>query len=226
MTAPDIWIQTTTGRALDLMAPTADMVDIVTDLPEALARLPRFIGHVQSGAYSVAQHQCHGSEAIMAETGNQLLAQAFHLHDAHEYAIGDIGTPVAQGLEARVGAKFAALPGIGGPTWERVGRKLFRDALAEQKRDLDIAIYERVGLPWPLPPEILAQVRVWDLRMLAAERAHLLAKPPYPWAAEVEAAAPIRMKGRITVWPWPKAADEWRRRLHLLFPHLPARRAA
>lgn len=225
MTAPDIWMQTATGRAADLMDPTPAMIDLQVDMPEALARMPRFMGHVRGGAYSVAQHSVLGTDAILAETGNTTLARAFLLHDGHEEIIGDIGTPVADALEARVGKGFAALPGIGGPTYERIGRKIFRDALAGLKADLDRAIYTKAGMDWPLPPDIAAQVRFWDLRMLATERAHLLAPTPHPWAAVVEAAQPIRMKGRITVWPWPRAAEEWLRRLHILFPHLAARAA-
>ena len=64
------WIQTGTGRALDLMAPTAAMIDLETDVAEALAREPRFGGHVRGGPYSVAQHMVLGADAIVAQTGN------------------------------------------------------------------------------------------------------------------------------------------------------------
>ncbi|WP_296585667.1 hypothetical protein [Xanthobacter sp.] len=223
----DIWMQTGTGRAFDLMAPTADMVDLEHDVAEALAREPRFGGHVRSGPYSVAQHCVLGADAIIAETGSIETARAFLLHDGHESYCKDITTPETEARDRRVEQIVAfrlAAYGIAEPCRD-LGRGVFNEALRGLKSDLDIAIHAAAGHPWPLPPDIAARVRQWDLAMLAAERRDLLCKPPKPWHASVERVPPPARIGRIKVWPWPKAADEWRARLHQLFPHLAANAA-
>ncbi|MFG1226067.1 hypothetical protein [Xanthobacter wiegelii] len=217
----DIWMQTGTGRAFDLMAPTADMVDLEHDVAEALAREPRFGGHVRSGPYSVAQHCVLGADVIIAETGSIETARAFLLHDAKEAFIKDQMTPLKQAFAAHVGLAFAQQANAEGDGLaQRTGVFIFNSALAEMEFKIDAAIHAAAGHPWPLPPDIAARVHLWDLAMLAAERRDLLCKPPKPWHASVERVPPPRRLGRITVWPWPKAADEWRARLHTLFPHL------
>lgn len=220
----DIWLQTGTGRAFSLLAPTAAMVDLEHDVAEALAREPRFGGHVRAGPYSVAQHCCLGVDCILAETGSIETARAFLLHDAKEAYIKDQMTPLKQALAAHVGLVFAT-EGRGQAAqdhFSRTGELVFHQALAAMEFKVDAAIHDAAGHIWPLPPEISARVKQWDMAMLAAERAQLMVTPPKPWHASVEAATPARLKGRIIVWPWPKAADEWRRRLHQLFPHLAA----
>ncbi|MBP2147966.1 hypothetical protein [Xanthobacter flavus] len=224
----DIWMQTGTGRAFDLMAPAAEMVDLEHDVAEALAREPRFGGHVRSGPYSVAQHCVLGADAIIAETGSIETARAFLLHDAKEAYIKDQMTPLKQAFAAHVGLVFASEIGGGKAAKENAqltGELIFRRALAELEFKIDAAIHAAAGHPWPLPPDIAARVHLWDLAMLAAERRDMLCKPPKPWHASVERVPPPRRLGRITVWPWPKAADEWRARLHTLFPHLAANAA-
>ncbi|GGF56459.1 hypothetical protein GCM10007301_15140 [Azorhizobium oxalatiphilum] len=220
MTAPDIWMQTGTCRALDLISPTAAGIDLMTDVAEALARTARFSGHVRAGVYSVAQHTCLGTDAILKATGSLTIARAFHLHDAHDFAIGNIGTPTVEALEERVGQELAKLMPHMADQAARIGRACFRKAHSGQKRDLDAAIYGAAGHPYPPAPEILQAVKAWDLRMLRTERDHLFNGVPFPWADAVEAAEPVPLTGRISIWPWPKAADEWRARLLMLFPHL------
>jgi hypothetical protein len=225
------WIQTGTGRALDLMAPTAAMIDLDTDVAEALAREPRFGGHVRGGPYSVAQHMVLGADAIVEQTGSIETARAFILHDAHEYACKDIMTPLAKALDLRVRTIASArvrrvLPTSSQDEVDRISVGLFHGALHALKADLDRAIHAAAGHPWPLAPEIAKRVAEWDLAMLAAERRHLLAPSPQPWDPAVEDWAPAKLKGRIQVWPWPKAADEWRARLHSYFPHLAAAKRA
>lgn len=228
MSAPAYWIQTSRSAALALFAPAPEHIDLLGEVPEVLARLPRFGGHVPSGGWSVAQHLTVGAEAILAETGSLALARAFALHDVHEYVIGDITTPVAQALEERTGAALAALwPGEATrPDIARLGRRAFRAGLRAQKADLDAAIHAAAGLQWPLDPDTAAAVHMWDIRMLRTERDQLLGPPPYPWADEIETAAPVRLRGRLTPWPWPRAADAYRSLLKSLFPHIAAADAA
>lgn len=229
MSAPAIWMQTLKGRAMDLMEPTADMVDLFGEVPEVLARVPRYGGHTSSGVYSVAQHSVLGADAILAETGDAALAAAFLLHDAHEAYVTDILTPVAQAMQVRTGRALAARlpvdPKLGGRLAIH-GEKAAAEALASLGRDLDAAIFAAAGQPWPLPPEIAAAVKVWDIRMLNAERQQVMAPAPYPWAPEIARVPPARLRGRIRLWPWPEAADAFRARLTTLFPHLCPPRAA
>ncbi|WP_323011087.1 hypothetical protein [Paracoccus sp. (in: a-proteobacteria)] len=217
MSAPCInpWLQTGTGRAVDLIEPTPEMIDLNTDVAEALAREPRFGGHVRSGAYSVAQHCVLGVDLILRVSDDAALARAFLLHDAHEAFVKDETSPLHEAMAMRV-ERCARASDIK----RGLGAALYKVARREIKEDFDRAIYAAAGLAWPPPPEIAREVQVWDLSLLRLERDQLLGKPPASWATAVETARPVRASGRITVWPWPKAADEWRARLHLLFPHL------
>ncbi|CAH1671855.1 hypothetical protein [Chelatococcus asaccharovorans] len=199
------WLQTASGRAFDLINPTADMVDFRQDVPDALARIPRFNGHVPGGPYSVAQHCCIGADAILDETGRADLAAAFLLHDAHEAYIGDIATPVARAL--------AVMAGIG----DGVGADIIAHKAFERlKMRIDRAIFQAACLPWPsLGTDVLAIKRM-DLAMLEAERRQLLGPSPAPWGLETE--PPRLRRGALTIWPWIRAADEWRARLIRLCP--------
>ncbi|MCX5478481.1 hypothetical protein OSH08_05665 [Kaistia geumhonensis] len=201
MTAP--WLQTASGRAFDLIDPKAENVDFAVDIPEALARIPRFTGH--AGAYSVAQHCVLGADLLFAETGRPDYAAAFLLHDAHEAYLGDIATPIAEAL-AIVSVERLLSPSEDG----------FREAIRTLKARIDAAIHRAAGIAFPLPLETSRVVKDWDARMLMTERAHLMAKPPAPWA--MEDLQPIKVRGAIKAWPWPRPADEYRARLRRWCP--------
>lgn len=209
-TAPlNPWIQTVTGRAVDLVNPTPEMIDLDRDIPEALARLARFNGHVASGPYSVAQHCVIGARAVLAHTGSAQMALAFLLHDAHEAYIGDIATPVGNALDSIYNQ---ARPS------RRHSECHPRTAIGILKTRLDVAIYARAGLapPWDQPGTLSMTIKNMDTRMLATERRDLMGPAPRPWAANLEAVPPLRQ--RITVWPWPRAADEYRAALREWLP--------
>jgi uncharacterized protein len=203
------WLQTASGRAFDLLHPDWRQVDFEIDVPEALARIARFTGHVRCGPYSVAQHCVIGADAIWLATKDREAAAAFLLHDAHEAYLGDIATPIVAALLARI--DFFNTPGIGAMTAGKAVKSL--------KATLDKAIYKAAGMGDLGCPSIHARlVHAYDLRMLATERAHLLVAAPKPWAPAVEEALPLRMAGRITCWPWPDAADAYRERLRRYLP--------
>lgn len=204
------WLQTASGRAFDLLRPDWREVDFEVDIPEALARLARFTGHIRPGPYSVAQHCVIGADAVMRETADREAAAAFLLHDAHEAYLGDIATPIAAALaeETAVAGAFA-----------EIGPSVFRTALRILKLRLDKAVYQAAGMGCEgCPAQWQQLVHRFDLAMLATERRHLLGKSPQPWAAAVEAVQPLRLVGGLTVWPWPKAADEFRERLRRYLP--------
>ncbi|MGV2980231.1 hypothetical protein ACERNI_08495 [Camelimonas sp. ID_303_24] len=208
------WIQTSKGRAFDLLNPTPEMVDLKVDVAEALARIPRFGGHVMSGPYSVAQHSVIGADAIMAKTRDRSLAAAFLLHDAHEAYIGDQTTPVQWAMTAHLDD---LKPGAG---------RLYAMALRHAKARIDAAIYAAAGIAWPLPAATQQIIKQTDLIMLRTERDMLLGPSPTPWGPDVEAAPRLRRGlGDVKPKPWPDAAADFVDRLHRYCP-LPRARAA
>jgi uncharacterized protein len=223
-----VWFQTASGRAFDFLDPRPEAVDFRVDVAEPLARLPRFCGHVRSGPYSVAQHCVIGADQLYRETGRADLAAAFLLHDAHEAYIGDIASPVAGALAAYAGACGSAestLRTLGADTARKAVQWSVEAGLAYLKQSLDAVIYAAADVAYPLTDEARAIVKGMDLRVLATERKHLLARPPQPWKASVENAEPLRIVGRIGVWPWPAAADAWLDRLSQYAPCAQRRRA-
>lgn len=81
------WLQTTTGRAFDLLDPRPEDVDII-DIAWSLGRQCRYLGHTHV-AYSVAQHSVLVSEALPPEL--RLLGL---MHDAAEAYVGDMPKPL------------------------------------------------------------------------------------------------------------------------------------
>lgn len=196
-------MQTLTGRAVTMARPKLGDVDLMTDMPEQLARIPRYNGAVPGGNLSVAQHSVIMADAVLEETGDAYLAAVALLHDGHEYVVGDITTPQVEGL-----AEIEA---------EIYGDSRIAYVIAEFKRRHDEVIFRACGLPWP-DLDQWRVIKAFDLRMLATERRHLLAPCDRRWNAAAENAEPIRMRGAIRTWSIAKAADEFRDRLRRLCP--------
>jgi hypothetical protein len=216
------WIQTASGRRFDLAAPEAAMVDFDTDVPDALARIARFTGHIGSGPYSVAQHSVHCCDVVLAETGDPLAAAYALLHDAHEAYIGDWSTPLKQAIST-VERGCDVLQHFGHV--EQTLKRL-EDRVIE-------AVHAAAGLPLPghLHKTIVKDI---DYRMLHAERRQLLdtkLRPSQAWWYDgtPEQPRPIRSLGALGVWPWPYAADRFRTRFRDILPkarHMLAQRGA
>lgn len=198
------WMQTLSGRSVTMSRPYAHEVDPLLDLPETLARIPRFNGGVPGGNYSVAQHSCLIADAILDEGGDVDTAAVAILYDAHKYLWGDITTPARNGL-----AEIEA---------EMFGDSRVGSVIAEAKARGDQAIFKACGVPWPPTPQQLRTVHTFDLRMLATERRQILSPSGKRWSAAVEHAAPIAMRGGIKIWSIAKAADEYRERLMQFCP--------
>ncbi len=98
--------------------------------------------------YSVAQHQVLGARWFL-DLGDWDNARWFALHDAIEFAMGDIARPVKYQPEMQ----------------------FFRDA---EKSALE-KLANKYGLSWPMPPEI----KLMDNRMLATEARDLMNDPPW-----------------------------------------------
>lgn len=147
------WIQTWSGRRVNLEAPRAGDIE-PDDIAHALANLCRFTGHAKR-FYSVAEHSLavaeHCRRAAIGHgfepRGVQDTAFAGLLHDAHEAYLGDIATPLKNAL---------------GPELDRLAR------------GFDFAIAERFALAYPWPD----LVKTIDRRILADERAQALGPGP------------------------------------------------
>lgn len=135
--APRAWQRMLSGRRLDLLDPTP--VDIeIEDIAHGLAFVARWNGQTRGEfAYSVAEHsllveEIYGRQRPEAPVKWHLAAL---LHDAPEYVIGDMISPV----------KAAVGPGYG--------------ALDER---LTAAIHLRFGLPAALPKSVKAEIKRAD----------------------------------------------------------------
>jgi 5'-deoxynucleotidase YfbR-like HD superfamily hydrolase len=137
MKTPRAWQRMLSGRRLDLLDPTP--VDIeVEDIAHGLAFVARWNGQTRGDwPYSVAEHSLLVEEIFTRQNAGigvrwQLAAL---LHDAPEYVIGDMISPV----------KAAVGPGYG--------------ALDER---LTAAVHLRFGLPAVLPVAVKKQIKAAD----------------------------------------------------------------
>lgn len=134
---PRAWQRMLSGRRLDLLDPTP--VDIeIEDIAHGLAFVARWNGQTRGDfAYSVAEHSLL-VEAIFTRLDPESPVRwrlAALLHDAPEYVIGDMISPV----------KAAVGPGYG--------------ALDER---LAAAIHLRFGLPASVPKSVKARIKKAD----------------------------------------------------------------
>ncbi len=131
------WQRMLSGRRLDLLDPTPMDIE-VEDIAHGLAFVARWNGQTRGDwPYSVAEHSLLVEEIFLR--GNPGIAVRWRLaallHDAPEYVIGDMISPV----------KAAVGPGYG--------------ALDER---LSIAIHVRFGLPAVLPAPIKKAIKAAD----------------------------------------------------------------
>ena len=131
------WQRMLSGRRLDLLDPSPLDVE-VEDIAHGLARVARWNGQtIGDHAFSVAQHSLLVEDIlgrVDAAIGTDLRLAAL-FHDAPEYVIGDMISPV----------KAAVGPGYG--------------ALDER---LTAAIHLRFGLPASLPAAIKKEIKRAD----------------------------------------------------------------
>jgi uncharacterized protein len=136
MKQPRAWQRMLSGRRLDLLDPTP--VDIeIADIAHGLAFVARWNGQTRGDwPYSVAEHSLL-VEQIFARSGVHAAkwCLAALLHDAPEYVIGDMISPV----------KAAVGPGYG-----------------EMDVRLTAAVHLRFGLPSVLPVAVKKAIKVAD----------------------------------------------------------------
>ncbi|MEM9734730.1 MAG: hypothetical protein AAF903_14805 [Pseudomonadota bacterium] len=208
------------GSVIDLIAPKADDLNLLQDLPTGLARLNRFSGQTAGAPYSVAQHCVIGADALLAETGDARLAALFLLHDAHEYVMGDITRPVTMALKSYGIAMLHRVltdprkPDDGAGTGQL--REALTRAMGQLKASLDGAIFAAAKTPLPSPQEA-AIIKEMDDRMLAVELKQLFPYRPANWH-EIEGKKPVRLSTKLKPWPWVRAEDEYRAALQRFCP--------
>lgn len=136
-TPPRAWQRMLSGRRLDLLDPTP--VDIeIEDIAHGLAFVARWNGQTRGDwPYSVAEHSLLVEEIFTRSSAqpDPRWQMAALLHDAPEYVIGDMISPV----KAAVGPDYGALD-------DR----------------LSAAIHIRFGLPATLPAPVKKRIKVAD----------------------------------------------------------------
>ncbi|MFO6466107.1 hypothetical protein ACK8OR_17095 [Jannaschia sp. KMU-145] len=144
---PRAWQRMLSGRRLDLLDPTP--VDIeIADIAHGLAFVARWNGQTRGDwPYSVAEHSLLVDD-ILCRTGAATPRERMTalLHDAPEYVIGDMISPV----------KAAVGPGYG--------------ALDER---LQAAIHLRFGLPAVTAPRLKARIKRADRVSAWLEAVHV-----------------------------------------------------
>lgn len=136
-TPPRAWQRMLSGRRLDLLDPTPLDIEI-EDIAHGLAFVARWNGQTMGDwPYSVAEHsllveQIFSRNASFVSPRWQLAAL---LHDAPEYVIGDMISPV----KAAIGPQYGDLDGR-----------------------LAAAVHLRFGLPATLPKEIKSAIKKAD----------------------------------------------------------------
>lgn len=137
MKPPRAWQRMLSGRRLDLLDPTPMDIEIA-DIAHGLAFVARWNGQTSGDfAYSVAEHsllvETLFSRLVPSATPAQRLTAL--LHDAPEYVIGDMISPVKAAV---------------GPGYDELDKRL------------SAAIYIRFGLPAVTPATLKKQIKKAD----------------------------------------------------------------
>jgi 5'-deoxynucleotidase YfbR-like HD superfamily hydrolase len=153
------------------------------DIAEHLSRICRYAGAVNVPHYSVAQHSCLTSEACDRIAPRSIAAVYGHLHDAHEYLIGDVSKVLESNLDDLAQAQIEGL-----------------------RCRIDAAIHQAAGIAWPPPREVADVLAEAHARVEAAEAYCHIANVPPPKGVLPAVRA-------IGGWPQPKAHEMFVNRL-------------
>lgn len=167
------WIQTSSGAAIDLLSPDPTSITI-EDVACSLAHLNRYTGHMRQ--YSVAQHS-----VLCSEQAPSLLKFEALMHDAHEFALGDVSSPLKKAMRA---------------LFHERSDKCWADPFTRLDRRMRRAVAEA----FDLEPDVPDEVKEIDIRMLRTEvlqgfredfdwDVHMSSFEPYPirivpWTAD------------------------------------------
>ncbi|MCJ2093575.1 HD family hydrolase [Methylobacterium sp. J-072] len=192
--APRAWQRMLSGRRLDLLDPAPRDIEIA-DIAHGLARVARWNGQTRGPhVFSVAQHSLlveavgrHITPGCTDPDGLELL-----LHDAPEYVVGDIISPLKaaigdayRGVELRLLAAVRRRFGLGEPA-PALGRLVKRaDRIAAHIEAVELAGFapdeaELYFGPAPdLPEPVLALAEPWPTAQAEArflDRFHALCR--------------------------------------------------
>ena len=131
-----VWLQTYSGRMVDLGNPQSEQIDIV-DIAHHLALLNRFTGATRE-PYSVAEHSLRVYVVVSDMTGDWNVRLAALLHDAAEAYWGDDSKPkrelLGDGGEQHLLRVIFAKYGL---PWE------WAEQLPEQVQTADLGLLEK-----------------------------------------------------------------------------------
>lgn len=194
------------GHGIDLLDPSATDVDFAV-IAEHLAKEKRYNGATPGREYSVAEHCCRGADAILRCGGSATLAAYFLLHDAHEYILKDLTTPLKTAVADIARSYYEAVPAH------------IINAFDVLEQRADAAILDAAGLAWPIPKDIRVQVKHWDLVMFVTEWRDLMLNAEHPNWAPYEGILPLTERILIP-WPWDAAQRQYLARCMKLLPAL------
>lgn len=128
------------------------------DIAHSLARINRFTGHTRGGVLSVARHSLFVTR-LLRHQGHGVFVQRYGLvHDVHETVVQDLGWAVKQSLSPSARAEY--------------------ENLADRA---DRALYEVLGVPWPMPPQVKQIIKTADWIAVATEKRDLMPMGIRPW---------------------------------------------
>jgi hypothetical protein len=193
------------GKNIDLLALKPDDVDFAA-FAEHLGKEARFNGATPNVVYSVAQHLCLGTDALLAAGNSEEAAAYFLLHDCQEAIWRDDPTPKKRALAHRI----ASYCGIHAD--EIMGEM---EAIVDEH---DAVIHRAAGLEWPMPGAIRKTVKLYDAIMFVTEWRDLMHNVPHPRWAPFSGIKPLLEP--IYAWPWAQARAGWLYRAQRLLPTL------
>jgi uncharacterized protein len=147
--APTYWLDTASGRRVDLADPNPEDM-CLGDVARALSQICRFGGHCRE-YFSVAQHALL-VEQIVAESGSPRTRLAALHHDSHEAFICDIPSPLKKLLKA--GSDYGTFRSV--------------------REKLDAAISSALGVPTDLSDKEVRAIAEADTLAFEVEARQLL----------------------------------------------------
>lgn len=163
------WIQSLSGKKLEPLALTVEMVGGIEEIAHSLAGEFRFTRQTRR-YYSVAQHCVEGSRLLAPA-----FAGAFLLHELSEVYLPDIASPVKPSLMVNV---------------RDLGRGMTEQiAWADLEKQHTHVMLESLGLSSIEPLIYSPEIKAMDLAMLATEKRDLCGAAPESWGLDVEPAA-------------------------------------
>lgn len=165
------WAQSSSGRAVSLLLPQPGDIDL-GDICRGLSRINRFSGATTGDApWTVADHSVFVAAILRAAGCCDRTVLHGALHDAHEYATGDITSPMQRAIAAIYASRHPAAAPV--------------DAIKDIQDRVQAAILIHLGIERPTSADDAA-VRAADVAALLVERDQLMAPPPKDWGYQPE----------------------------------------